>query len=591
MRRSAWRVGLVVVLSVATVRSGIAQIPDTPIGRQFTAWLTAFNTRDREVVHRFIETARLAGSFDSMLEQFTATGGYDARRLVQASETRLVVLARERGDARAYVRITMTVAPTASSRIIGLVVTQTEPPADLAPAKLTEGEAAAARNERPFRQFSAWLDAFNSGDWERLSQMQPINRASFGLDAMVRVRQSSGGFELRRLEQASATSLTGLMQECGSDQFVRFIVSVEAREPYRITRLTMSAIPRPAEFAIARGSASTVAEALRAKLERDAAADRFSGAALLARITHEGTAVLFSGAYGWADREQRIPNTLETRFRIASMNKVFTDVEILQLVEAGKLRLADPVGKYLMDYPNRDVASKVTIYHLLMHTGGTGEIPGSELAARRWELRTHADYVAFYGHRPLVFEPGSRTAYSNYGMLLLGAVIERVSGESYYDYVAEHVFQPAGMTRTGSEPESTPVAERAVGYLWHPAGKWTPNTNALPYRGTAAGGGYSTVGDLLKFADAVLSHRLLRPESTALLIAGVADDDAGAYSAGVSDGREIAGAEVVGHTGGGAGVSADLRIYIKSGYVVVVLSNLDPPSGRVAPFLDVRLPR
>ena len=159
---------------------------------------------------------------------------------------------------------------------------------------------------------------------------------------------------------------------------------------------------------------------------------------------------IFAEAYGLADREHRIPNSLNTRFRIGSMNKMFTAVAVLQLVTAGKLKLDDPLIKYLPDYPNRELASKVTISQLLSHTGGTGDFFGPQFSARRLEFRTHEDYIKLFGNRPVAFEPGSRFEYSNYGFIILGAVIEKVSGESYYDYVHDHVYNPAGMISTGS---------------------------------------------------------------------------------------------------------------------------------------------
>ena len=122
------------------------------------------------------------------------------------------------------------------------------------------------------------------------------------------------------------------------------------------------------------------------------------------------------------------------------MNKMFTAVATLQLVEAGKLALDDPIGKYLPDYPNKEVASKVTVRHLLTHTGGTGDIFGPEFEQHRLKLREHRDYVKLYGARGLTHEPGARFEYSNYGFVLLGALIEKVSGESYYDYVATTSF-------------------------------------------------------------------------------------------------------------------------------------------------------
>jgi len=275
------------------------------------------------------------------------------------------------------------------------------------------------------------------------------------------------------------------------------------------------------------------------------------------------------------------------------MNKMFTAVGILQLVEAGKVDLRAPLGTYLTDYPNRKVATEVTIHHLLTHTGGTGDIFGPEFETHREELQTLADYVDLYGERGSEFEPGSRWAYSNYGFILLGAVIEAVTGQSYYDYVDEHVYEPAGMTRTGSLPEDQTVPDRAVGYM-DPSGgtHWRPNADTLPYRGTSAGGGYSTVGDFARFAEALLNHELLSPDSTELLVTGKEEIGPGVeYAYGFEDHREAGGNGWVGHNGGAPGMNSDLRIYPASGYVVVVLANLDPPvAERVADYLDPQLP-
>jgi D-alanyl-D-alanine carboxypeptidase len=332
--------------------------------------------------------------------------------------------------------------------------------------------------------------------------------------------------------------------------------------------------------------------ALRTKLQTDAAADRFSGTVLVGRLENATGKVLFSGAYGLADRDKKIANTLDTRFRIGSMNKMFTAVAVLQLAQAGKIKLTDPLGKYVTDYPNRELASTVTIHHLLTHTGGTGDIFGPDFSRHRLDLKMHNDYVRLYGTRPVAFEPGSRWAYSNYGMVLLGVVIERVTGKSYYEYVAENIYRPAGMTRTGSEPEEVEVADRSIGYRRVGGGDWQRNTNTLPYRGMAAGGGYSTVGDMMRFAAALMSHRLLNKEYTSLLITGkVASRGSQMYAYGFQDARTN-GVGSVGHGGGAPGMNGDLKIYPRTGYVVAVLSNFDPPAAtEVSSFIDARLPK
>jgi CubicO group peptidase (beta-lactamase class C family) len=319
----------------------------------------------------------------------------------------------------------------------------------------------------------------------------------------------------------------------------------------------------------------------------EAAADRFSGAVLVAR---NGKTV-FAQAYGLADREKKTANTLKTRFRLGSMNKMFTAVATLQLVQSGKLDLKAPFGNYLTDYPNKDVASKVTIEQLLSHTGGTGDIFGPEFDKNRLELKTLQDYVKLYGNRAQEFEPGSRWQYSNYGFLLLGVLIEKVSGQSYYDYVLNHIYKPAGMTGTASEPEEQLVSDRSIGYTRVGGGALRPNTDTLPYRGTSAGGGYSTVEDLSKFATALQTHKLLNPQYTEMLTTGRVDTPMGGkYAYGFGD-TIVNGTRCFGHGGGAPGMNGELKICPGPGYVIAVLANMDPPAAsRVADFITNRLP-
>ncbi|HST59337.1 MAG TPA: serine hydrolase domain-containing protein [Longimicrobium sp.] len=327
---------------------------------------------------------------------------------------------------------------------------------------------------------------------------------------------------------------------------------------------------------------------LRARLEAATAAGEFSGAVLVAR---DGR-TLFEGAYGFADRERGVPNTPLTQFRVGSMNKMLTAVAALQLVQAGTLRLDAPLGTYLPDYPNAEVASKVTPHHLLTHTGGTGDIFGPAFTAHRSELRNTEDYLRLYGTRGLRFEPGARWEYSNYGFLLLGALIERAGGIRYDDGVAARVHAPAGMTATGAAPEDSLVPGRAAGYTRQLVpGALVSNAPTLPWRGTPAGGGYSTVGDLARFAAALREHRLLDSAHTALLLAGKVETGPGVrYAYGFLD-RVVGGRRFVGHSGGAPGMNGELAFEPNGGYVVVVLSNLDPPAaGGVAAFILERLP-
>ena len=248
------------------------------------------------------------------------------------------------------------------------------------------------------RQLAGWVAAFNATGVDSLRRFLAERAPGAAADQpMLSVgpgtagfRANTGGFELRKVESSTPNGLTALLQERDSDQIARFTIEVAPTAPHHIVKLGAQAIPRPADLPIARLDDAALAAAIRQQLERDARKGRFAGAVLVAR---EGR-TLFEGAYGMADRERNVANTLDTRFRIGSMNKMFTAVSILQLAQAGKLRLDAPLGTYLTDYPNKDVASKVTIHHLLTHTGGTGDIFGPQFQANRLTLRTHADYLA-----------------------------------------------------------------------------------------------------------------------------------------------------------------------------------------------------
>ncbi len=307
-----------------------------------------------------------------------------------------------------------------------------------------------AQDSPATQQLQAWLAAFNSGDRATLLQYLEKYRPSSvpRIDDEMDFHLRTGGFEFKKAVSSTSTSAIAIVKERESDQFARLTIEVETDPPHRISKLELWTIPTPAEFAAARMTEAEAVAALRAYLDKAIAADHFSGAALLA----QNGKVVFEQAYGLANREKKTPNQLNTQFRIGSMNKMFTAVAIIQLVQSGKIKLTDPLSKFLPDYANKDLASKVTIHHLLTHTGGTGDFFGQEFDAHRLELRTLDDYVKLYEKRPLQFEPGARWEYSNFGFLLLGVVIEKVTGQSYYDYVREHVFKPSGMTLTDSLP-------------------------------------------------------------------------------------------------------------------------------------------
>ena len=325
--------------------------------------------------------------------------------------------------------------------------------------------------------------------------------------------------------------------------------------------------------------------AARTKIEAEAKADRFSGAVLIAK---DGKPI-FIRAYGMADLDTHKLNTPETQFRIGSAGKLFTAVAIMQLAQAGKLDLKAPIGRYLNDYPNREIATKATVGNLLSHTGGTGDFFGPEFLAHRDELRNPKDYIDLFGSRPPVFEPGAKRDYSNYGFMILGRIVEVVSGLPYDRYVQANIFAPAGMTSSGFQPENVDLKTRAVAFT-NISGRLKPVTeNSLSeyraihgdgymeFRGGPAGGSYSTVEDLLKFGNALMTDKLLSAEYLQVWTAGrvtLLDGSLAGYDYG---GRLPDGRRFIGHAGSAPGQCANLRAYLSNGYTIVVLANRDPP--------------
>jgi D-alanyl-D-alanine carboxypeptidase len=294
---------------------------------------------------------------------------------------------------------------------------------------------------------------------------------------------------------------------------------------------------------------------MRTSVDSLAKIDQFSGVVLLAK---NGQSV-FQHAYGMADRERRIANNPETAFNLGSINKAFTQIAILQLRAAGKLDLDSTLATYWPEYPNKEVGRRITIRQLMRHTSGIGgNIFDPPAGGKRNDIRALRDYLPLFVNRPLQFPPGTRNVYSNAGYVVLGLLVERLSGKDYYTYVREHILQPAGMTRTGSFPVDSLPPNTAIGYTRGMNAPLStplrPNSRDLPGRGSSAGGGYSTAQDLLRFLQALREQRIPNGLPAGLGIAG-----------------------------GSGGINAMIEGDLPGGYDLIVLTNLDPPAAeRVA---------
>ena len=380
----------------------------------------------------------------------------------------------------------------------------------------------------------------------------------------LRLRTMTGGMTIYRVEEDTETHLVAMMKE-NRGVYSESIAGSGVSKPSPLSRVWMGHLQSPPESS---GNPAVSDDQLAVRVQEHLATmngpEAFSGAILIA---HNGK-IVFEQAWGMADETNHMKNTTDTQFCIGSMNKMFTAVAILQLVGAGKLALDKSIVTYWPDYPNRDLAARVTIRELLNHTGGTGDIFTPD-EANRQETRTLADYIKLFGTRPVAFEPGTRMEYSNYGFILLGRLIELVSGEPYQNFVQDHIYLPAGMMHTDSRPEADHVDGRAIGYT-HGRNGLAPNRDGMPWSGTSAGGGYSTVRDLFLFAEALQSGKLLGPEL--LREAREASPRRQDYGMGfyvLPDGG-------YGHGGGAPGINGELHILPQSGYVLVALANRDP---------------
>ena len=431
---------------------------------------------------------------------------------------------------------------------------------------------------------SEWLDSFNSADRARMvafaEKYEPERVKQ--VDRLVQFRQNTGGFSLIKVLPSDSGTAKALVKEKSGDQYAEIELKTKTvGDAIQVAAVRLEAVPTPRELLPKR---LTEAE-FTAELDRQVKEREQNGASGALLAVRNGK-VFASRTWGHANREEKTPVTVDTRFRLGSMNKMFTAVATMQLVDKGKVELDKPIGTYLKSYPNESVANKVTVRHLLTHTGGTGDIFGPEFNKNRLQLRSISDYVNLYGKRDLQFEPSSRWQYSNYGFLLLGAIIESVSGQSYYDYVRDNIFKPADMTRTASEPEDQMVEGRAIGYM-NREGQWVRNTDTLPYRGTSAGGGYSTVGDLRRFAEALLSGKLIKKET----LAEATKDQRQGYGFGFGVRSDNGQPRAFGHGGGAPGMNGELKVFPENGWIVVVLANMDPPSAsRLANWFTTRMP-
>jgi CubicO group peptidase (beta-lactamase class C family) len=317
--------------------------------------------------------------------------------------------------------------------------------------------------------------------------------------------------------------------------------------------------------------------------------DQFSGVVLITQRNK----TLFTGAYGAATRAWPVKNALTTRFDTASITKLFTAVATLQLIEQGKLAFATPVIDFL-GLAGTAIAKEVTVFHLLTHSSGIADDADEEAGESYedlWRTRPNysvvetVDFLPQFAYKPANFAPGQGCRYCNCGYVLLGLLIEKVTGQRYRDYVRQQIFAKAGMVDSdffdkryvqpnvaeGADPITTEAGQIAG---------WKRNIYAYPPIGSPDGGAHVTAADLDRFLRAVKQGKLLGPEmTTAFSTPQVKHSDRADwtmyYGYGLWFRMEPDGTVLhYGKEGINAGVSAYLRYYPAQDLTVVILSNL-----------------
>lgn len=433
----------------------------------------------------------------------------------------------------------------------------------------------------------AWAEAINSNNRAAWRKFIGENYAKSVLERLpvearlnnfARIYDETRGITIQSVRQTKPNEVSVTVKSNLTGQESEIILQVEEQPPFKIVSIGL----RPPAPSARKLSEKEMVEDLDGYLKKLAGADVFSGAVLLAR----GDRVLLEKAFGEANKDFKAPNNVNTKFNLGSMNKMFTSVAITQLVEAGKLSFDDSLGKFLPDFPDKEAAEKIKIKHLLSHTSGLGNyFNRTFMEGSRARFRTVDDFLALTKDEKMQFEPGTKWQYSNTGMLVLGKVIEKVSGQNYFDYIRENIYKKAGMTNSDSYDLDTVNPNLAVGYEKDYTDQGIVFRNNIfmhVIKGGPAGGGYSTVGDLLKFARALQSGKLVGKEYVKLLTSPKPELNSPDYGYGFIIGKNPG---TFGHSGGFPGISSELIMFADSDYVAVVLSNYgfgsQPATGKI----------
>ncbi|WP_439568588.1 serine hydrolase domain-containing protein [Sphingopyxis sp.] len=398
-------------------------------------------------------------------------------------------------------------------------------------------------------------------------------RAALFKQLAVAVRDSGGVDFVDARTQGPLGMLVVTIKGRRTGQLAALVLLPDPDQPGKLAMVDLVPVDDPALYAAWPETGASQAEIARlagAALDQLARTTDFSGCLSIS----DGAAIVFDECRGLADRSFGAKADRQTKFHIGSMNKMFTAVAIAQLVETGRLRWDTTLADVMPEYPDQAAAAKITMWQLLHHTAGLGDFFVPEFFQNREKFVNPGDYLDLIARQPKSFEPGQDWNYSNAGYVLLGRIVENVSGESYFEYVRRHIFAPAGMTSSGFDSQEDVTEKLATGYFKDGAfaTAWKANWMTLPFKGSPAGGGYSTNGDLLRFASALRGGKLVKDATLQKMFDDGVAVGPGKYAAGFGD-RPSNGRQIRGHAGGAEGMSANLAIVWETGAAVAVTSN------------------
>jgi CubicO group peptidase (beta-lactamase class C family) len=374
----------------------------------------------------------------------------------------------------------------------------------------------------------------------------------------------NGGFELHTLKEPKPYSVRVVVVAKLTGQWRELMFELEPQPPHRIQSFNWGLPTQPSDKQTAgKLSEKEIVNELDAFMQKLIQTDVFSGVVLLAK---DGK-VIFNKAYGEANKDFGVANRTDTKFNLASLNKMFTSIAIAQLVEQGKLSFDDPLSKFMPDFPTKEAAEKIKIKHLLTHSSGLGSY---SVKSSRQSVRTVDDFLKLGQDDKLAFEPGTTQKYSNNAFLVLGKVIEVVSGQSYFDYVRDNIYRQAGMTNTDAYDLDLVNKNLAIGYEkeYTDGGIVFRNNICEVGTGGPAGGGFSTAEDLLRFAVALRLGKLIGNEYVKMALSPKPEINSPSYGFGFNVLNGI-----VGHAGGDTGAQANLEMFLDDGYTAIVLTN------------------